>query len=121
MACSYNYLSLSVLMLIVIQPSRSIILCDERCANLTVPLGICTKNTSGTPLYLMGLFPCNSNDFRARGLTVAGQMAVRAVNRNSSILQDYRLVLSFSNTMVKINIVLFLARELNQVANYNML
>jgi len=48
----------------------------------------------------MGFFPCNVPDFRARGLTVAAQMAIRAVLRNSSILPGYRLELSFNNTMV---------------------
>lgn len=91
-----------ILLLLLIQPSRAIVLCDEGCLNVenASSLEICTKDESREPLYVMGLFPCNVPDFRARGLTVSGQMAVRAVRRNTSILQDYRLELSFSNTMV---------------------
>ncbi len=87
----------------VVQISRSTILCDEGCADSnTADLGICMKDTSAgrVPLLLMGFFPCNVPDFRARGLTVAGQMAARAVRLNSSILQDYSLELSFNNTKV---------------------
>ena len=83
----------------VLRISSSIILCDEGCRNAE-ELGICEKVTGKIPLYLMGFFPCNSGDFRARGLTVAGQMAARAVRMNSSILQDYRLEISFNNSMV---------------------
>ncbi len=75
-------------------------LCDGGCINGT-DLGICSKNTSDDyPLYFMGFFPCNVPGFRGRGLTVAGQMAVRAVTLNSSLLQGYRVELSFDNSMV---------------------
>lgn len=100
------YYSLSFAVLIVaslLQTSRSVILCDEGCltANATDDLGICMKDSAGKPsLLLMGLFPCNVPGYRGRGLTVAGQMAVRAVRLNSSLLQDYQLELSFSNSMV---------------------
>ena len=106
MASYLNYcLLLWVLLASLFRESRSIILCDEGCLSSSdaADLGICMKSSSAdsrTPLLLMGFFPCNSPDFRARGLTVAGQMAARAVRLNSSILQDYRLEISFNNTMV---------------------
>ena len=88
-------------MLLNIQHSKAIILCDEGCADSGADLGICMKDSSEkVPLLLMGLFPCNVPDFRARGLTVAGQMAARTVRLDQDILQDYSLQLSFSNSMV---------------------
>lgn len=106
-------MAFSVLLLLALQlaslfcGSRSIILCDEGCLNSpgASELDICMKDIDPdrTTILLMGLFPCNVPDFRARGLTVAGQMAIRAVRRNTSILQDYKLELSFSNTMVSRN------------------
>ena len=81
----------------------SIILCDNSCnSTQAADLEICQPfpDTQRVPLRLMGFFPCNVPDFRARGLTVAAQMAIRAVLRNSSILPGYRLELSFNNTMV---------------------
>ena len=81
----------------------SIMLCDNDCNNTqATDLEICQPfpDTQRVPLRLMGFFPCNVPDFRARGLTVAAQMAIRAVLRNSSILPGYRLELSFNNTMV---------------------
>ena len=102
MAWNFSWFLLLVVVLAsVFKISSSIVLCDEGCRNAG-DLGICEKVTGKIPLYLMGFFPCNSGDFRARGLTVAGQMAARAVRMNSSILQDYRLEISFSNSMVKI-------------------
>ena len=97
-------LALLLVLVSLVRSSGALVLCDEGCQSSpnAMELGICMENTTEerTSLYLMGFFPCNVPDFRARGLTVAGQMAVRAVNLNSSILQDYRLELSFSNTMV---------------------
>ena len=94
----------------LVRNSGAVILCDEGCLSSpnATELGICINDTTEerTPLYLMGFFPCNGPDFRGRGLTVAGQMAVRAVNLNSSILQDYRLELSFSNTKVKMKYIM---------------
>ena len=83
---------------------RSLILCDGECTlqNFT-ELEICQKKTSSkTPLPVMALFPCNVPDFRARGLTVAAQMAVNEIEKNSTVLQDYRMELVVDNTMVRI-------------------
>jgi hypothetical protein len=85
--------------------SLSLDLCDERdCANNT-DLEICRPfqdSSNKTPLYLMGFFPCNTR-VRARGLTVAAQMAIRAVEKNSSILSNYSMRLSFNNTKVSLD------------------
>ena len=106
MAMATSTILLALLLVSLFQDSRSIILCDEGCKGSpgASDLGICQKDTNPdkTPIFLMGLFPCNVPDFRARGLTVAGQMAVRAVRLDTSILQDYRLELSFSNSMVSL-------------------
>ena len=95
-------LVVSGLLLLLCYPegSLSIILCDGDCADNT-QLDVCMKDDqSKTPLYLMGFFPCDVTDFRGRGLTVAAQMAIRAVLRNTSILPNYSLRLSFDNTKV---------------------
>ena len=64
-------------------------------------LEICRPyNDTRTPLYVMAFFPCNTNTFRARGFTVAAQMAIRAVQRDRTILPDYSLRLAFNNTQV---------------------
>ncbi len=82
--------------------SRGIILCDNACGDASEPLAICDKARvlGRTPLNIMGFFPCNVQDFRARALTVAGQMAALAVRSGGSILQNYSLELAFENTMV---------------------
>ena len=82
--------------------ASSNILCDSACSNNT-ELEICDPlpDLPGVvPLPVMAFFPCDSPFFRARGLTVAAQMAVRAVFKNTTILQNYSLELSFNNTMV---------------------
>lgn len=82
------------------RPSQAIILCDGDCMDNT-ELEICRPyNDTRTPLYVMAFFPCNTNTFRARGFTVAAQMAVRAVQRDRTLLPDYSLRLSFNNTQV---------------------
>ena len=108
------------LLLLVTSLSLSLDLCDERdCANNT-DLKICRPfgSSNKTPLYLMGFFPCNTR-VRARGLTVAAQMAIRAVERNTSILPNYSMRLSFNNTKVSrfnLNIQCGLLCKLRQVA-----
>ena len=80
-------LVVAVLTLLLYQPSpiQAIILCDGDCMDNT-DLEICRPyNDSRTPLYVMGFFPCNTDTFRARGFTVAAQMAIRAVQRDRSI------------------------------------
>ncbi len=102
------------LLLLFTARSLSIDLCNERdCANNT-DLEICRPfqdSSNKTPLYLMGFFPCNTR-VRARGLTVAAQMAIRAVEKNSSILPNYSMRLSFNNTKVSLEC---LQRRLCQV------
>ena len=87
--------------------ASSITLCDGDCTNNT-ELEICKPLQDSperpVPLPVMAFFPCNTDGFRARGLTVAAQMALRAVLRNASILPGYRLELSFNNTMVSVHV-----------------
>ena len=84
-------------------PSHAIILCDGDCVD-NVDLDICRPfNDSKKPIYVMAFFPCNTGTFRARGFTVAAQMAIRAVQRSNSILQDYSLRLAFNNTKVNVH------------------
>ena len=93
----------SLVLLLLIALGLSLNLCDEGdCVNKT-DLEICRPFSSSnkTPLYLMGFFPCN-NRVRARGLTVAAQMAIRAVEKNNSILSNYSMRLSFNNTKVSL-------------------
>ena len=66
-------------------------------------LAICTADTSNrTPLPVMAFFPCNVADFRARGLTVAAQMAVERILEDPSILPEYLFQLRVNNTRVSI-------------------
>ena len=83
-----------------------VILCDETCAspdrgNASVCI---QEKDSRQEILLLGLFPCNSPNFMARGLTVAAQMAVRQISYNDSqrdrLLQGYRLKLAVENTQV---------------------
>ena len=82
-----------------------VILCDETCAspdrgNASVCL---QEKDSRREIALLGLFPCNTANFQARGLTVAGQMAVRQISHNNStnLLQNYRLKLYVENSQVR--------------------
>ena len=101
--CSRMYLLiLQAVVLFLSQPwtSRAIILCDGDCLD-NLNLEICRPfNDSRKPIYVMAFLPCNTETFRARGFTVAAQMAIRAVHNHSSILQDYSLRLAFNNTKV---------------------
>ena len=100
-----TWLAALLLLVSLVGRTGALVLCDDQCQRSpnATDLEICTEDTTErTPLYLMGFFPCNVPGYRGRGLTVAGQMAVRAVGLNSSILQGYRLELSFSNTMVSV-------------------
>lgn len=96
----YLILQATLLLLSLSLPSRAIILCDGDCMD-NLNLEICRPfNDSRKPIYVMAFFPCNTGTFRARGLTVAAQMAIRAVHNHSTILQDYSLRLAFNNTKV---------------------
>ena len=110
-------LLLSSLLLLFAAPSLSLDLCDESdCANNTDDLEICRPfgSFNKTPLYLMGFFPCNTR-VRARGLTVAAQMAIRAVEKNNSILPNYSMRLSFNNTMVSLECLQWAGKQLCKV------
>ncbi len=81
--------------------SYSILLCDSDCRNS--PLEICQDNPkTKTLLSVMALFPCNVAGFRARGLTVAAQMAVQKI-ASGNLLSGYILKLQVDNTMVRTN------------------
>lgn len=86
--------------------TKGLLLCDGDCINntdLDTGLNICTKiNDSRKVITLLGLFPCNSEVFRARGLTPAAQMAIYQINENSdnSFLPGFRLQLLVNNSMV---------------------
>ena len=80
--------------------TEGLLLCDGDCMNNT-DLDICMKqDDSRQPIRLLGLFPCNTEVFRARGLTPASQMAIRQINDDKSILPGYRLELLVNNSMV---------------------
>ena len=83
--------------LLHLSPSISAMRANNTDLEICRPFGSSNK----TPLYLMGFFPCNTR-VRARGLTVAAQMAIRAVEKNNSILPNYSMRLSFNNTMVSL-------------------
>ena len=82
--------------------ASSNILCDGNCSTDSTELEICEPlpDLGVVPLPVMAFFPCNTPFFRARGLTVAAQMAVRAVLKNTTILQNYSLELYFNHPMV---------------------
>ena len=83
----------------------SLKLCDGDCVNATEP-EICLPFPNRIPLRVMAFSPCDVPSYRGRGLPVAAQMAVRAILRNESILPNYRIELSLSNTMVSWQYVL---------------
>ena len=78
-------------------------LCDGSCMNDTAELDICMSpedDDSRHLIRLLGLFPCNTELFRARGLTPASQMAISQINDDTSLLHGYRLELLVNNSMV---------------------
>lgn len=98
--CSFQLIVVAVLLLSQPSSSRAIILCDGDCLD-NLDLEICRPfSDTKKPLYVMAFFPCNTQTFRARGFTVAAQMAIRAVQNNGTILQGYSLRLAFNNTKV---------------------
>ena len=99
-----------------------VILCDETCAspdrgNASVCL---QEEDSRREIALLGLFPCNTPIFQARGLTVAGQMAVRQISYSNSttLLQGYRLKLYVENSQVKRRRRLACTRCISGVGTY---
>ena len=86
--------------------TEGLLLCDGDCANNT-ELEICREIAdSRQKITLLGLFPCNTPVFEARGLTPAAQMAVNQINQHSMLLPGYRLQLLVNNSMVSIYHVL---------------
>ena len=77
-------------------------LCDGNCVNNTAELEICRipDQPERQLIRLLGLFPCNTELFRARGLTPASQMAINRINDDTSLLPGYRLELLVNNSMV---------------------
>ncbi len=86
--------------------ASGIILCDGHCSSVNQTgegVDVCMKpNKSQVRLLVMGLFPCEVQAFRARGLTVAAQMAIRSLQNSTTVLPNHRIELSLSNTMVYI-------------------
>ena len=83
--------------------TESLLLCDGDCKNNT-EVEICRKTEDSRQLItLLGLFPCNSPVFRARGLTPPAQMALNQINQHSMLLPGYRLQLLINNSMVSIS------------------
>ena len=83
-----------------------VILCDETCASPDRGnnASVCfQEKDSRQEIALLGLFPCNTPNFQARGLTVAGQMAVRQISYSDNtthLLSGYRLKLYVENSQV---------------------
>ena len=77
-------------------------LCDGDCMT-DMELDICMPpedDDPREPIRLLGLFPCNTEDYRARGLTPASQMAISQINDDMSLLPGFRLELLVNNSMV---------------------
>ena len=84
--------------------TEGLLLCDGDCRNNS-ELEICRNDTDARQqITLLGLFPCNSAVFRARGLTPPAQMAINQINQHqrSMLLPGYRLHLLVNNSMVSI-------------------
>ena len=87
-----------------------LILCNETCASPgRGNASVCLQEADHRQeIALLGLFPCNTPIFQARGLTVAGQMAVRQISFNGStahllpvLAPVYRLKLYVENSEVR--------------------
>lgn len=76
-------------------------LCDGDCTYST-ELDICMPEDDDPrqPIRLLGLFPCNTELFRGRGLNPAAQMAISQINNDTSLLPGFRLELLANNSMV---------------------
>ena len=83
---------------------NALVLCDGDCLN-SPDIDICQKDVDDREeIVLLGLFPCNTPTFRARGLTPAAQMAIRQISYsgdNPDLLRGYRLRLLVNNSMVR--------------------
>jgi len=98
-----NRVSIVVILISITANTNALLLCDGDCANNT-DVDICQKEADNRfPIVLLGLFPCNTPSFRARGLTPAAQMAIRQISfsgKNPNLLPGYRLQLLVNNSMV---------------------
>jgi len=97
-----NRVSILAILISITTNTNALLLCDEDCANNT-DIDICQKepdDNSIPSIVLLGLFPCNTPSFRARGLTPAAQMAIRQISKNPNLLPGYRLRLLVNNSMV---------------------
>ena len=91
-----------LLSLLIVFEAYSIKLCDNACSESSA--SVCSREDDGSKeeILLLGLFPCNAEDYEGRGITVAGQMAVRQINNRTDILENYRLTLLVEDVMVSI-------------------
>ena len=77
-------------------------LCDGDCVN-NAELDICMSpedDDPRQPIRLLGLFPCNTELFRGRGLNPAAYMAINQINDDTSLLPGFRLELLVNNSLV---------------------
>ena len=80
--------------------AKAVRLCGDCPVNSTA--SICEQPTDERQeIVLLGLFPCNTDIFIARGITVASQMAAYQISYKSNILPGYRLKLLADNSMVR--------------------
>lgn len=97
--CNY-FAALATMFLLAGGIKGGLLPCDkEDCTELE----ICRKSSdSRQAILLLGLFPCNTDRFRARGLTPAALMAINQINRHSSLLPGFELKILFNNSMVSL-------------------
>ena len=97
------YIYVVIVAIFLVGGTEGLLLCDGDCMNNT-DLQICRKSTNDLRkvITLLGLFPCNTRVFRARGLTPAAQMAINQITSNSSLLPGFRLQLLVNSSLVSV-------------------
>jgi len=91
-----------IIAIFLVGGTEGLFLCDGDCIDNT-DLQICRKiSDSRKMITLLGLFPCNTQVFRARGLTPAAQMAINQITSNSSLLPGFRLQLLVNSSLVSV-------------------
>jgi len=96
------YIYVVIVAIFLVGDTKGLLLCDGDCMNNT-ELQICRKTSdSRKVITLLGLFPCNTRVFKARGLTPAAQMAINQITSNSSLLPGFRLQLLVNSSLVSV-------------------
>ncbi|XP_075213197.1 uncharacterized protein LOC142319607 isoform X2 [Lycorma delicatula] len=95
--------------------------CDWIRNNLNTVKDWLPDNDSTDILYIGGIFPVDVKDYRGNGIITAAQMAIESVNKNSTLLQGYKLELLLADGKCRTDLVIKTFMDYVYLNSYNRL